>query len=456
MFRSRNVLFYYTITYSARKSLLSSIQLRMRLSKVSIEVLMLIFTLNIFAVLGTSSCMENKRREDVNYIGYGQSKQTSNKVTPIILVPGDGGSQIQAKLNKPETAHYYCEKKTTEYFTLWLNLELLIPYVLHCWVDNMRLVYNNYTRTTTNSPGVDIIIPGFGNTDTVEWLDPSHVSPSAYFTNIVEYVLPLGYTRGVNIQGAPYDFRKAPNEMQDYLKNVTNLLEDTYYKTGNKKVLLICHSLGCPVMLYMLNKQPQSWKDKHVKGLVSLGAPWGGVVKALKAFASGENLGVFVINPLIVRKEQRSCPSLAYLIPSDKFWSKNEILVFTAKKNYTVANYYEFFQDINFETGWEMWKDTRNLTYEMKPPGVEVHCLHGFNVSTIESFSYAEDEFPDGQPTITYGNGDGTVNLRSLLGCLRWKMKQKHKVYHKVFMNVDHMSILHDPIVLEYIKNLII
>ena len=41
-----------------------------------------------------------------------------------------------------------------------------------------RLEYDNKTRTTLNSPGVDIVVPGFGDTETVEWLDHSQISLS--------------------------------------------------------------------------------------------------------------------------------------------------------------------------------------------------------------------------------------------------------------------------------------
>jgi hypothetical protein len=88
-------------------------------------------------------------------------------------VPGDGGSQVDAKLNKPSTVHVICDKTTKDWFNLWLNLELLAPFIIDCWTDNAKLHYNNETRTTSNSPGVEIRIPGWGTPDVVEWIDPS-------------------------------------------------------------------------------------------------------------------------------------------------------------------------------------------------------------------------------------------------------------------------------------------
>lgn len=61
-------------------------------------------------------------------------------------------------------------------------------------------------------PGVLIDVPGFQNTNTVEWLDTSKAAEGRYFTDIVEALLPLGYRRGKNIVAAPYDWRQAPSK----------------------------------------------------------------------------------------------------------------------------------------------------------------------------------------------------------------------------------------------------
>jgi lysophospholipase-3 len=56
----------------------------------------------------------------------------------FLAVPGDGGSQFKAKLDKPTTVASYCIKKTDYYYDLWLNLEQLVPFLIDCFVDNMR------------------------------------------------------------------------------------------------------------------------------------------------------------------------------------------------------------------------------------------------------------------------------------------------------------------------------
>ncbi|KAG1695596.1 Group XV phospholipase A2 [Nymphon striatum] len=225
----------------------------------------------------------------------------------LCLFPGDGGSRILAKLDKPRTSHFWCDKKTENYFTLWLNIKELLPYSVQCLVDNMRLHYNKITRKTRNTIGVHTKIPGFGDTSGIEYLDTDHlVSAGHYYASTVNVLLKEGFKRGSTIRGAPYDFRKAPS-----------------YNFGN-----------------------------------------------------------YFLNPLSVRPEQRTNPSLAFFLPSQQYWSDSEILVKTSEKQYTSADYKELFSDISWDTGYEMWLDTKDLISNMNPPGVEVHCLHGVGVKT--------------------------------------------------------------------------
>ncbi|XP_022914127.1 lysosomal phospholipase A and acyltransferase-like [Onthophagus taurus] len=373
---------------------------------------------------------------------------------PFIFVPGDGGSQVEAKLNKSSAVHYICGKTSTDYFNIWLNLELLVPVVIDCWIDNIKLVYNNETRKTENTPGVDIRIPGFGGTETVEWLDPSHASSGAYFKDIANELVGLGHVRNVTLKGAPYDFRKAPNENQDYFIQLKDLIEKTYNENNQTSVILLAHSMGGPMTQYFLNMQKQSWKDKYIKSLVALSGAWGGSVKAVKVYAIGDDLGSYVLNQRTMKQEQITNPSLAWLMPSSHFWQKDEVLVETDIKNYTLANIEEYFIDVDYPDGWEMYKDTQPHSLSLGAPGVEVHCLYGTDVPTVEKLIYKPGKFYD-TPSFVNGDGDGTVNRRSLEGCMSWVKQQKQRVYARPLPKVDHMSILSNPNVLQYIANLV-
>lgn len=51
----------------------------------------------------------------------------------------------------------------------------------------------------------------WGNTTGVEYVDPSQVSVTGYYNVLVNEFVAAGYRRGVDIRGAPYDFRKSPS-----------------------------------------------------------------------------------------------------------------------------------------------------------------------------------------------------------------------------------------------------
>lgn len=315
----------------------------------------------------------------------------------------------------------------------------------------MKLIYNSTTRRTQDSPGVVTRVDGFGIVEAVEYVDPSKVYGTGYFDPIVRRLVSYGYERNKNIFGAPYDFRRAPNELETYFNDLKGLVERAYQENHGERVVLICHSMGCLNSLYFLNLHPQSWKDKYVRSMISLSGVYGGAVKAMKAFASGDNFGVIVVPSLSLRKDVRTFPSLAYLLPSSDVWPEDQVLVRHGGMNYTTKNYNDFFRDIKYPTGYEMWLDVHNLTSSKRPPGIEVHCLHGSKVNTPKLYDYDTGTFPDAKPKVIYGDGDGTVNKESLRACIGWADKQKQPLYYKNFTSVDHMTILSDDKVMDYL-----
>lgn len=58
---------------------------------------------------------------------------------------------MEAKLDKPSVVHYVCDKKTTDFFSLWLNMELLMPVVIDCLVRFSTYVLN---KKISSSPAI--------------------------------------------------------------------------------------------------------------------------------------------------------------------------------------------------------------------------------------------------------------------------------------------------------------
>lgn len=282
----------------------------------------------------------------------------------LLTVPGDGGSQIEAKLDVKNAAHSYCVKKTDDFFNIWLNREYLVPFAIDCLVSHLRLVYNNDTRKTVNSDGVTTRVPGWGNTSSVEWIDPTQGADGAYFVNLANALVRNGYKRGVSLFGAPYDFRKGPSkksgvgivgrfnkiwfkfpdEDAEFRSQLKELVEQVFASNNNTAVTLIVHGAGGPKLLHFLQEQSQEWKDKHVKRMVSLNGAWGGTVQSIETYTVGDDFGLPYIEPSSIGNMEKTYPSLARMMPSPLFWKPHSVLAKTRNRVYTLENVHQFFK----------------------------------------------------------------------------------------------------------------
>ncbi|CAJ1057536.1 phosphatidylcholine-sterol acyltransferase [Xyrichtys novacula] len=354
-------------------------------------------------------------------------------------VPGNLGNRLEAIIDKPTLVHWMCYRKTDDWFPLWFDLNLFMPIGVDCWIDNMRLVYDRTTRKSSNSPGVQVRVPGFGKTYAIEFLDTNKLA--GYLFTMVEHLVQVGYTRNETIRGAPYDWRLAPNENADYFPKLQELVEEMFDQY-EEPVYLLGHSMGCHYVLYFLNHQPQAWKDKYIRGFISLAAPWGGAVKTLRVLASGANDGIPMISNIKIREEQRMATTSPWMLPSEDVWPKDHVFISTPTFNYTNQDYQRFFTDVNYEDGWYMWEDTKNLTRDLIPPGVEVWCMYGVGFPTPVTYIYDED-FPNVDPVdFIYADGDNTVDSFSMSLCKQWVGQQDKPVHVTEYQGLAHLDMV--------------
>lgn len=212
--------------------------------------------------------------------------------------------------------------------------------------------------------------------------------------------------------------------------------------------------MGAPTSLYFFTKVvDQKWKDTYIRDYITISGVWRGTAKSARAFASGDNEGIWIVPSGKGRAGQRTYPSSAWLLPypSDT-WTKDDVLVVTPKRSYSAWDYKDFFADMNYSRGYEMFEETMNLTGALPPPNITLHCLYGSNVNTTPvQFVYTEGQFPDHQPKTISGDGDGTVNIMSLRACERWKGKQSYPVTTRGYSGVEHVDTIRNDDVIKYV-----
>ena len=100
--------------------------------------------------------------------------------------------------------------------------------------------------TDSNAPGVTLNTNvDFGGVGGVQYLDPS-VTLTGYWDKMIETLQKSGYTIGVNLHGAPYDWRLAPDGHAapgQYYDKLKALIESSVTNNGRKAVI-VTHSLG--------------------------------------------------------------------------------------------------------------------------------------------------------------------------------------------------------------------
>ncbi|CAH8497264.1 unnamed protein product, partial [Dicrocoelium dendriticum] len=199
----------------------------------------------------------------------------SAEKSPLILVPGDGGSQG------------YCKPKgKSDYFLLWVNLRyFLTPWSLF---EYFGLNFDPASGEISDSDACDVVFPGWGDTWSIENLDTSKHAGTTYFGYLISYLRrdPY-YVPNRTIRGTPFDFRRAPNQNPTFVQQLKSLIEETYVNTGNRRVVVLAHSLGCLYALSFLDKMSATWKKTFIGAFLFVSGPYGGSVKAMKIEASG-------------------------------------------------------------------------------------------------------------------------------------------------------------------------
>lgn len=244
-------------------------------------------------------------------------------------------------------------------------------------------------------------------------------------------------------------------------------------ENADRKVAIVAHSMGAPVILYFLTQSgvvTQAWKDQYIGNFIPISGAWAGGNQALEvpiSGLSGIHRGPGELFNLLLRLQDfisdpftpiiQSFQSIYFLLPRPSVWG-NTILVSTPTQRYTASDYEQLFSDIGLTDGYTKYQGVQNINKNFLSPNVSMHCLYGVGVDTPESFYYTKP-FPNGgseDPEVTMGDGDGSVNTKSSEVCLRWAHNNGGYSFKSMtFDRVDHLAIISNEDVLGEIGSIV-
>lgn len=98
--------------------------------------------------------------------------------------------------------------------------------------------------------GVNISIPDWGKTYSVDTLDPAPLAKYAipYFHKMIETLKKRGYTDGVNMAGGGFHWYEPPSK--DWVLALMQVVENMVSNSGGVPAVLVAHSMGAPLVCY--------------------------------------------------------------------------------------------------------------------------------------------------------------------------------------------------------------
>jgi len=423
---------------------------------------------------------------------------------PVIILPGLAASKLEVRLNRTSVPEPYCETKTSDWRLSWITFrELKQP---KCFRDQLQLKLNlssslggkgesllssllgtlfDFVHASTdrfpfwhgkkvevkNQEGVEVRAHDFGG---VQGITRMHKLLFDKMTKLVVGLERSGWVAGENLFAAPYDWRHAADGLQEigFYEDLRALIEESVRKSDGRKAVIVGHSLGSLTTAHFLLQQPVAWRQQYVHGFVSIAAPFGGSVHAVKAMLTGEAGGIPFVSPALFHDIQKSCTSALWLMPRKHLWG-DEVVLETATRNFTAGELPAAFASAGMvaqaaildeiHDQLDAWRVLESSSGTGRSPGgipgVEsTLCLYSTNVSTVSKVMYDEDiaalDTEEGIARVARANGprvlkdmdgDGLVNLRSLKECDAFSNKVRE------FDGIGHRGMLQHPEVLQLV-----
>jgi len=341
--------------------------------------------------------------------------------TPVILVPGIGGSRLFGSYNYYNRDEIVWVDKAPERFALdfLVNDEDL--------VYNLTLKHNSTTDpTNVVSQNADAqIYTKYDNygLNSIYHLDMDNWDMTEYFKTMINTMTAQGYVAGVNLFGLPYDWRL---DYAAHFDTITSTINNAIAASGASKVNIVAHSQGGLLLKAYLLARPDM--QAKINKFITMGTPFLGAAKAAKS--TSQKLGGYNFDiPLLANETgfsiAKHAPAVYHLAPSYQYeqqmfarYGRSTVNSYISPAYVPTSPYYGYNTQLrNF--AYDKWlfdyANTKHTQWDNTAPSVESYHLVSDTVSTetAYNYTYCSTCTPVNQLEIVMKAGDGTVPLIS-------------------------------------------
>jgi len=301
--------------------------------------------------------------------------------------------------NKPPTG---CPPNLTN-AQLWPPSSIFTSQYPLCGELLGEIHYNATTKRYDQPPGTATFTRNFGGFGGIQYFDPNWFAGA-------------GYKPLVNLFGAPYDWRMAPDGLQTYFNQMKLLIQEVVNATKSK-VVIFAESNGPMTALGFLYAMSTQWKQQYVCGFAPTSPVWGGTPWPVGVATTGTGAWGG-ISPADARILANTWPSSMWNMPrygtTPGTFNNSVIFVYTQTKNYTANMFGQYLTDMGYSDSAILWEKVKDVTSGSFPdPGVNVLVSYGTGVNTPSAFVVSHlTKDPNNTPTIDktlYVSGDGMV-----------------------------------------------
>lgn len=345
--------------------------------------------------------------------------------SPVLLVGGLFGSQLE---------YYNISLPIPIWGVLWLDIirTILDPSL---YINEVRVNYDSATNVYSNNV-LATQVKRWNSTAGLDHADDLFPETTFYYRRVINALEDAGYKDGVDLWGAPFDFRlesfQSVLDDEGLFSKLKELIESIYKQTG-KPIYIVTHSESALVIRYFFAKYVSSeWKSTFITGWISGAGTFGGAPAAFHHVISNLWWMVPTLNGDEILAGTGYFAGLYWSLPNPVVFSKDYLLAQvttdTTSFNITMENITTAFSRGVGENQANAAKAFQTFLRDFSAPDVDLWYYHGSGVDTLKTLAYTgTDSGSSGwwlqaeDAVETDTEGDGLMPMESLTSPELWK-----------------------------------